>query len=116
MKRVVLALWVVAIPAAEAENSWLKRGWQYRVRLSFNSGQYARIDKPAEVRLNFTEMLRAAGLEGTFHPRSLRLCRAEDWIWRRITWLPHPASKSRSPKAGRGTCLGRNGSTSARRI
>jgi len=79
MRKVVLAaLWVAAAPIVEAENTWLKRGWQYRVRLTVNAGQYPRIDKPAEVRLNFTEMLRAAGLDGVFNTRSLRLLEVDE--------------------------------------
>jgi hypothetical protein len=53
--------------------NWWNPAWLYRVRLDAATGSSSRTDKPAEVTLNFTQLLGAVGNSQPFDQNSLRL-------------------------------------------
>ena len=59
--------WVVL---AHVGNGWAAA---FQAPVSVNVGAYTRVDKPAEVAVNFTDLLTASGETGAFDPNSLRV-------------------------------------------
>jgi uncharacterized repeat protein (TIGR02543 family) len=52
---------------------WWSTTHRYRVPLQISAAGFERFDKPAEVTLNFTQILQGIGPSGTFDPNSLRV-------------------------------------------
>lgn len=62
-----------AKPALAQATDWWSTQWDYRVGLTVAANGYARTDKPAEIALNFTNLLNSLGQIGAFDANSLRL-------------------------------------------
>ena len=56
-----------------ADDFWWNPAWNHRVPMSVSVGTHARVDKPAEVAVNFTELLTASGESGALDLNSLRV-------------------------------------------
>jgi len=68
-----LALHVNTTSADPSGRRWWKSNWNYRVSLTADGGAYERTDKPADVYLNLTVLLRRIGQSGTVIEDSLRV-------------------------------------------
>lgn len=64
---------ITAIFTQTANAGWWNNAHRYRVPLQINAAGYERFDKPAEVNLNFTQILQSLGAGGAFDPNSLRV-------------------------------------------
>jgi hypothetical protein len=74
---------VQRVPAGRAaagapQNNWWDDNWNYRVLVTANAAGYARLDKPAEVTLNFTQLLASLGIGGELDLDSLRVVEIDD--------------------------------------
>jgi len=58
---------------AHAEGPWLGTAWRFRVPVTVSVGSHERVDIPAEVQLNFTQLMSGLGFSGTFVENSLRV-------------------------------------------
>jgi hypothetical protein len=58
---------------AYADGSWLGSAWRFRVPVTVAVGAYDRLDMPAEVQLNFTQVMASFGFNGSFLENSLRV-------------------------------------------
>jgi hypothetical protein len=58
---------------ARADGSWLGSAWRFRVPVTVAVGTYDRLDMPAEVQLNFTQLMASFGFSGTYVENSLRV-------------------------------------------
>ena len=65
--------WAAAGRAAPAAGDWWDPRWTFRVAVEVAAGGAARRDKTADVALNFTELLTAAGEDSRFNPASIRV-------------------------------------------
>ncbi len=52
---------------------WWNASWRYRVPVTVSAAGYARTDRPAEVTLNFTQLLTSLGTSGALNESSLRV-------------------------------------------
>ena len=52
---------------------WWDAQWRYRLPITIEAGGYARLDKPVDVAINFTDLLTALGVGGTVDRNSLYL-------------------------------------------
>jgi len=57
----------------KAATNWWNNEWNYRVPITVNSGNFDRTDKPAELDINFTQIISGLGKSGTLDLNSLRL-------------------------------------------
>lgn len=57
----------------EAAEGWWDANFDYRVLITLGGNGYDRTDKPAEVAINFTTLLNAAGQTAAFDPDSIRV-------------------------------------------
>ncbi|MFN0158705.1 MAG: immunoglobulin domain-containing protein [Bacteroidota bacterium] len=57
------------LPAAP----WWNNAWRFRVSTEINANGFTRSNKPAEVELNFTQLLSSLGQSGTFAENSIRV-------------------------------------------
>lgn len=57
----------------DTPEQWWNDAWRYRVPLSIASGDFARQDKPAELALDFTDLLGDLSASGPFDPASIRV-------------------------------------------
>jgi hypothetical protein len=64
---------ILTVLTGPPAGNWWNPGWLYRVRLDAAVDGYARLDKPAELALNFTELLLTVGNSQPFDRNSLRL-------------------------------------------
>ncbi len=62
-----------AHPAPSAGGDWWNNQWLYRVPIILSSNGTIRANKPAEVTLNFSQLLAGLGGNGTFDPNSIRV-------------------------------------------
>lgn len=62
-----------AHPTSQGANDWWNMQWDYRVPVTIGGNGAARTDKPAEITINFTDLLAALGVSGSFDPNSLRV-------------------------------------------
>ncbi len=62
-----------AHPAQSAGGDWWDNQWLYRVPMTVGSNGAIRTNKPAEVNLNFSQLLASLGANGTFDPNSIRV-------------------------------------------
>ncbi len=62
-----------SMPAFAQGGPWWNYNWRFRVSLTADAGSYARIDKPAEVAVNFTELFQTSGQSGALDVNSLRV-------------------------------------------
>lgn len=79
----VTALLIIAAafglrPAAAADLPWWDTLWGYRVAVTVEAAGYERIDKVAEIPINFTDLLDAAGASGKFDPDSIRVLEVDN--------------------------------------
>ena len=58
--------------AGTAAGPWALKDWRYRVAVDVGASGFARQDKPAEVELNFTELLKGLDTAGKFNEESVR--------------------------------------------
>jgi len=65
--------WAGAGRAAPAAGDWWDPRWTYRVAVDVAANGAARHDKTADVALNFTTLLTAAGEDSRFNPDSIRV-------------------------------------------
>ena len=68
----MLCLQLSQLAAAQA-GGWWDTQWGYRVPITVNSNGTPRTDKPAEIALNFTQLLSGLGVNGTFDPNAIRV-------------------------------------------
>ncbi|HVL93799.1 MAG TPA: LamG-like jellyroll fold domain-containing protein [Acidimicrobiales bacterium] len=62
------------LPTSAGDAPWFDTRWDYRVPISVGAGGHARTDKPVDLILNFTDLMRATdGGAGTFDPGSIRV-------------------------------------------
>ena len=61
-----------------AGNPWWDALWGFRVAVTVEAAGYERHDKTAELTLNFTDLLAAAGESGRFDPDSIRVVEVKD--------------------------------------
>jgi hypothetical protein len=66
-------LLVNAAPVRSMAGDWWNEQWLYRVPITLGANGAARTDKPAEVAINFTQLLTGLGVSGTFDPNSIRV-------------------------------------------
>jgi len=75
----VLFFWpllaLAAIPL-NAGGPWWDSDWQFRVPVEVQAAGYARLDRPVEVELNFTQLLNSLGHSGALDQNSLRVIEA----------------------------------------
>ena len=73
----VLALFLPALvwtrSQAASDAGWWDAAWTYRVAVNIGAAGVARNDKVADVELNFTDLLAAAGEDSRFDPDSIRV-------------------------------------------
>jgi hypothetical protein len=70
---IAMTLTAVAASSALAAGPWEKSGWRYRVAVSVAAAGYERTDKPAEIAIDFTQVLSSLGQSGTLNDNSLRV-------------------------------------------
>ncbi len=70
---VLLLILLAGFATAHAVGSWLGTAWRFRVPVTVSVGSYERLDMPAEVQLNFTQLMSGFGFSGTFLENSLRV-------------------------------------------
>ena len=75
VRHAVVAVVLIALGTGEgrAQGSWWNGAWRFRVPITVDAGAYDRYDKPAEVQLNFTDLLAAAGAGGALADDALRI-------------------------------------------
>jgi uncharacterized repeat protein (TIGR02543 family) len=54
-------------------SDWWDANWDYRAAVNVAAGSVARVDKPVEVEINFTQLLATAGGSGAWDENSLRV-------------------------------------------
>ncbi len=72
----VLAAALLASPLmvqAPANNYWFDTSWHFRVNFTISNTDYSRDYWPAELPMNFTDLIRQAGKNGTFDYASVRV-------------------------------------------
>jgi len=62
-----------AHPAQAAATDWWNPQWRYRIPITIGSNGSLRTDKPAELSLNFTQLLAGLGVSGSFDANSIRV-------------------------------------------
>ncbi len=60
-------------PARAAADNWWDAQWDYLLPLTIRANGAPRTNKPAEIALNFTQLLTGLGASGPFDPNSLRV-------------------------------------------
>ncbi|MFN0158704.1 MAG: immunoglobulin domain-containing protein [Bacteroidota bacterium] len=60
-------------PPPPPGSNWWNILWSYRTTVTVSAGAFERKDKPAEVVLNFTQLLSGIGVSGAFNPNSIRV-------------------------------------------
>ncbi len=69
-----IALFISFLPAASAADQWYNSSWHFRQKLEFNASGFIKQEWPAEIQMNFTELLRQAGSPNTsFDNDSIRV-------------------------------------------
>jgi hypothetical protein len=58
---------------ARSSAPWWNANWRFRVPVNVNTGSYPREMKPADVAINFTQLLASVGQSGTFSEASVRV-------------------------------------------
>ncbi|VVB60928.1 NPCBM-associated, NEW3 domain of alpha-galactosidase [uncultured archaeon] len=72
----ILAVALLSSPLmvqAPSNNYWFDTSWHFRVNLTINNTNYDRDFWPIELSLNFTDLIRQAGKNGTFDYSSIRV-------------------------------------------